>query len=355
MGALTDNRRRRVLSPLHPDSPPPPSKKSKLVELPSSDSVAMETQHLQQRTHQSGFSAHPSSHPVAIAAGDHPSSRPRFPPPALRRPIHAPQRFITAFGLGSGSGSDKSRIDRAIPSHKKDASTEAPNEKAESRGLKRDASFLSTQTGQNVEVVDLSGVHGDIDTRAQIGLSRSVANTVASFFEENEEIVAEKGLESKKRFSKSWKKVSNLKSGYSNIPKKCLQSELSLSKVSKNLLDSEFEFSETPEKVSGNELVSSLTTVTNSPEIERLTPSLEQYKKLVSSVSNFTEARVLSKKVPLYKELYNQSARSHDSKLENLESEVKLAEMTIAKIKLLGEILDSKHKVVLSSQLNFIF
>jgi hypothetical protein len=361
MGALTDNRKRRaldqrLLSSLYPDSPPPPSKKSKLVELPSSDSVAMETQRLQQQMHQSGFSS-PPSHPVEIAAGDHPSSRPRFPPPALRRPIHAPQRILTAFGLGSGSGSDKRRFDGAIPSHKKDTSTEGPSEKIESRGLKRDASFLSTQTGRNVEVVDLSGAHGDIDTRAQIGdlglgLSRSCAHTAAAIIEENGEVVSEKCLESKKRFSKSWKKVSNLKSGYSNIPKKCLQSELGLSKVSNNFLDSEFEFSATPGKVSGSELVSSLTTVTNSPEIERSGPSLEQYKKLVSSVSNFTEARVLSKKMPLYKELYNQSARSHNSKLKELDSEVKLAEMSIAKIKLLGDILDSKHKVILSSQLN---
>lgn len=368
MGALTDNRKRRaldqrLLSPLYPDSlpppPPPPSKKSKLVELPSSDSVVTGTQHLQQRqTHQSGSDFHPSSHPVATAAGDHSSSRSRFPPPALRRRIHAPQRVLTAFGLGSGSGSDKSRFDRAIPSHKKDPSTEGASEKIESRGLKRDASFLSTQTCQNVEVVDLSGVHGDIDTRAEIGdlglgLSHSGANTTASIFEENGEIVAERGLDFKKRFSKSSKKVLNLKSGFSNIPKQRLQSELVLSKISKNILDSEFEFSETPEKVQGSELVSSLTTVTNSPEIERSSPSLDQYKKLVSSISNFKEARVLSKQVPRYKELYDQSARSHDSKLKNLEFEVKLAETSITNFKLLGKILDSKREVTLSSQLSF--
>ncbi|XP_078169066.1 ubiquitin-like-specific protease ESD4 [Carex rostrata] len=329
MGALTDNRKRRaleqrLLSPLSPDSPPPPSKKSRLVEPPPSHYIAMEPQQIQHReTHQSGFGFHPSSRPVAAAPRDNPSFRPRFPPPALRRPIHAPQRILKAFGLGSRSGSDKSGFDRQIPSFKKDTSTEGTSEKVESRGLKRDASFLSTQTGQNDEVVDLSGEDCDINTGSQN----------ASISEGTGEIVSARGLEFKKRFSKSSKKASDLKSGLPNIPKKCLQSELGFSNVSQDILNSEFELSETPEKVWGSELVSSVMT---SPEIERSTPSLEQYKKLVSSVS--------SRKIPLYKGLYDQSARSHDSRLRDLEFEVKLAETSIANFKLLGEILDSKHE-----------
>lgn len=354
MGALTDNRKRRaleqrLLSPLSPDSPPPPSKKSRLVEPPPSHYIAMEPQQLQhQETHQSGFGFHPSSRPVAAATRDNPSFRPRFPPPALRRPIHAPQRILKAFGLGSRSGSDKSGFDRQIPSFKKDTSTEGTSEKVESRGLKRDASFLSTQTGQNDEVVDLSGEDCNINTGSKIdimglGLPRSRENSAASISEGTGEIVSARGLEFKKRFSKSSKKASDLKSGLPNIPKKCLQSELGFSNVSQDILNSEFELSETPEKVWGSELVSSVMT---SPEIERSTPSLEQYKKLVSSVS--------SRKIPLYKGLYDQSARSHDSRLRDLEFEVKLAETSIANFKLLGEILDSKHSVILPYHLNLI-
>ncbi|KAJ4750020.1 Sentrin-specific protease [Rhynchospora pubera] len=351
MGALTDNRKRRaieqrLLFPLAPDSPPPPSKKSKLSDPPSSHPVAME---LRQLRHRQTQQSPPSSDPVATAVGDQVSSRPRFPPPALRRPVHAPQRILTAFGLGSGSRSENNRFDREFSSHKKDVSMEGTSERVESRGLKRDASFLSTQTERDVEVVDLSREDSNIDSGSNVGdfgsgLSHLRAKSAASIFEENGVIVAEKGSKSKHRIFKSWKKASGLKSGLSNIPKKCLQSELGFSEASKSILNSELESSETLQKMLGSELVSSESTVTTTPEIERPSPSLEQYKKLVSSVSNYSEVRALSKKVPLYKELYDQSSRIHDSKLKDLEFEVKLAEKSIANFKLLRDILGSKDE-----------
>ncbi|KAJ3669520.1 hypothetical protein LUZ60_011470 [Juncus effusus] len=302
MGALTDHRKRRLLEqrllPFPPSPPPsPPSKKSKLFPSPL---PIMEEEPVANAVPSPSFSTERRHHPS--------TSR----PPSFSRPIHAPQRILTAFGLGSV----KPRSGREAEIKEKETvdcdgfSSFGFGKNDEGRGrkgVKRDASVLDEK---DVGFVDLTG---------ELGLG----------------------------FDKSGGEVD----GFDGAEGREVGSEFRVSKVAKKGAESELGFSkglQSSEKVLGSELGFSKAIEVSAPLKMGMSKekdmSLDQYKKLVSSVSNLSEVRVLTKKVPLYKELYDQSAKKHESKLRDLEFEVKLAESSLANFKLVREILNSKQK-----------
>ncbi|URE41412.1 protease [Musa troglodytarum] len=274
MGALTENRKRRLavdfrlpFSP-HPvfdlaAEPSPPSKKARFPSPP------VETRPLTSPT---------------PAAGTPSSPLRRFPPAApLPRPVHAPQRILRAFGLGSAHPS-RSRLPESSPTQERDS--EMGNLVARFLQGKKVASFTPWRTGKR----------GDASARPH-GSQGS---------EDNDGCDEVLGLDQYKKLVNSVQERNLVVSDRKSV---------------------EAVFAPTP---SG---LSELTIVTPKPEqtpnLHLVNRKVEDARKLVVESTSLWEKAPVSRS-PLYKELYMESARRHDSKLRNLELEVKLAEQKVS-------------------------
>ncbi|XP_020082555.1 ubiquitin-like-specific protease ESD4 [Ananas comosus] len=208
-----------------------------------------------------------------------PSSLRRFPPPAapLPRAVHAPQRSIKAFGLGL-LNSRRSRPPEPSLAKERDSDKWSPP-----------LQFLSAKKAAP--------------------FSSSVPQK--SFEEEAEAEGWGLGLEQYKRL------VDSVQNGHS---------------VASDLVSVKTRFPPS-QSITVSELTNkSSLVVRQRVEDERKKVSLE-----LSPVRELSSVR----KVPLYKELYEDSVRKHDSRLRDLEFEVKLAEKNVTSFQLLKEVLDS--------------
>ncbi|RWW85856.1 hypothetical protein BHE74_00005434 [Ensete ventricosum] len=275
MGALTENRKRRLAVDFRlPFSPHPvfdlaaePSPPSKKARFPSPTAEAR-----------------PLTSPTP-AAGIPSSPLRRFPPAApLPRPVHAPQRILRAFGLGSAHPS-RSRLPESSLTQERDS--EMGNLVARFLHGKKTASFTPWRMGKR----------GDASARPH-GSQGSEDN------DGSDEVL---GLDQYKKL------VNNMR-----------ERNLAVS----NRKSVEAVFAPTP---SG---LSELTIVTQKPEqttnLHLVNRKVEDARKLMVESSSLLEEKASVSRSPLYKELYVESARRHDSKLRNLELEVKLAEQKVS-------------------------
>ncbi|CAL9112486.1 unnamed protein product [Musa acuminata var. zebrina] len=276
MGALTENRKRRLAVDFRlPFSPHPvfdlsaePSPPSKKARF---SSPPVETR--------------PLTSPTPAAGGTPSSPLRRFPPAApLPRPVHAPQRVLRAFGLGSALPS-RSRLPESSPTQERDS--EMGNLVARFLLGKKTASFTPWRTGKR----------GDASARPR-GSQGSEDN------DGSDEVL---GLDQYKKLVNSVQERNLVVSDRKSV---------------------ELVFAPTP---SG---LPELTIVTQKPEqtpnLHLVNRKVKDARRLVVESTSLWEEKASVSRSPLYKELYVESARRHDSKLRNLELEVKLAEQKVS-------------------------
>ncbi|RWW34000.1 hypothetical protein GW17_00001247 [Ensete ventricosum] len=299
MGALTENRKRRLAVDFRlPFSPHPvfdlaaePSPPSKKARFPSPTAEAR-----------------PLTSPTP-AAGIPSSPLRRFPPAApLPRPVHAPQRILRAFGLGSAHPS-RSRLPESSLTQERDS--EMGNLVARFLHGKKTASFTPWRMGKR----------GDASARSH-GSQGSEDNDGSD-------------------------EVLDLDQ-YKKLVNKMRERNLEVS----NRKSVEAVFAPTP---SG---LSELTIVTQKPEqttnLHLVNRKVEDARKLMVESSSLLEEKASVSRSPLYKELYVESARRHDSKLRNLELEVKLAEQKVSSFRFTHQGQETNIKEVINLYLELL-
>ncbi|XP_042395693.1 ubiquitin-like-specific protease ESD4 [Zingiber officinale] len=209
-----------------------------------------------------------------------------FPPPSpLPRPVHGPQRILRAFGLGSANGS------RLLPSPLKPKDVEMGNLVSQFLRVKKAAVFTPWRMGKRDQASSPSsmnrGSDGNDGSHEGLGLDQYV------------------------------QLVNDVKDG-NLVPE-----------TSHN--NAVFPFSK-----SG---LSDLRIVTQkseeTPNLHLVNRKVEDARKLLRKSSPAREDKTSVKRSPLYKELYVESARKHDTKLRNLDLEVELAEKRISSFRLI--------------------
>ncbi|XP_026655903.2 ubiquitin-like-specific protease ESD4 isoform X2 [Phoenix dactylifera] len=296
MGALTDTRKRRFVdhhrlpfSP-HPlsdsslSSPPPLSKKPKLSSPPPAP----------QRV--------PEAPPPPPDAARPPTLR-RFPPVApLSRPVHGPQRILRAFGLGAAGSVQPRSLDLVLG---REPDIEMGGLVSRYLQAKKAASLSSSR--QRREKGEVSFGHGRVQGLEDDGSHEGL------------------GLEQYKKL------VSSVKEGHPVVSDSRLAEELV--KLGSR---------QSPPAVSDlTAVVQRAEELSDSPAMNR---KVEDASVVELESTPAREEKVWVKKSPLYKELYEDSVRKHDSKLSSLEFEVKLAEKKISSFRLAHEALKKKPK-----------
>ncbi|WOL03303.1 hypothetical protein Cni_G12023 [Canna indica] len=295
MGALTENRKRRLAVDLHSSPHPvfdlaasPPSKKAKLPSAPADPCPLI-----------------PKA-PVAAKPG--PTVR-RFPPATpLPRPVHAPQRILRAFGIGSV---DPSRSRFPSSSSRPERHAEMGNLVARFLHGRKAATFTPWRTGKRE------------DTSVHSRGSRAA--------EDNEGSVEGLGLD------QYVKLVNSVQDG--NLVNSDLGSVKSM-------------FSPSPSGLSDSIVTQK---PDETPNFHIVNRKVDDARKLVLESTQVQEVNAAAKsldhkeekaevKSPYYKELYAESVKRHDSKLRTLDLEVELAEKKISSFRLVHQEQEKKSR-----------
>ncbi|CAL9185830.1 ubiquitin-like-specific protease ESD4 [Musa acuminata AAA Group] len=289
MGALTKNRKRRLAVDLrlpfssHPvfdvaAGPSPPSKKAKIPSPPAD--------------------FRPLTPPAPVAATPAAALR-RFPPAApLPRPVHAPQRILRAFGLGSVEPS-RSRLSESYL--KREGGSEMENLVARFLKGKKAATFTPWRTGKREDaLVRPPGSQGSEDNDGA------------------DELL---GLDQYKKLVKSVQEGNSVVSDLGSV---------------------KLVFPSSPFGLSDRKIVNQKLEETLNLHVANT--KVDDAGKLVSEWTPSWEEKASVKRGPLYKELHVESARKHDSKLRDLELQVELAEKKIFSFRLVRQEQEKKFK-----------